>query len=225
MELKLDIGGLDEFEKNLTKLGAKIAAPICARALRAAGNILADAQRRCAPELTKKMPGSNSLEPGALKNDIQTMINIDGVKKIGQVTAGPGYATDYVARWLEDGHEMVSHHGGHKKSGKLLDSDKTGKHPFMEQAFEASAQAALDKAIEIIADGINEGLGDGTVSAGAVQAAIGIPTLEPRASSSSSRRPRSVRASKKSVSQAARWQQFVAADKSTRGDWSLWQKG
>jgi hypothetical protein len=163
--MKLDFDcDLSQFERDLTKLGIKASTTITARALRAGGAILAEAQRDHAPILTEKIPGSDSLEPGAVKDDIQTMINIDGVKGVAQAIVGPGYETDYVVNWLEKGHEMVSH-------GKKRNRTKIGKkgfvdpvndgEGFMRPAYEASAQAGLDKALDVMADGISEELDAG----------------------------------------------------------------
>lgn len=164
MKLKFDCD-LAQFERDLTKLGAKVATTITARALRAGGEILAEAQRDHAPLLDKKWPGSDSLEPGELKDDIGTFLNIDGEKGIAQIIVGPGYDTDYVANWLEKGHEEVAHGAYYINSKGIKKHHKHGvaigdvpPHPFIGPAFEASAQAAWDKAAQVLTDGINEGL-------------------------------------------------------------------
>jgi HK97 gp10 family phage protein len=164
MKVKFDYD-LSEFEQNLTKLGVKVAATLTARALRAGGNILAEAQRDHAPMLDKKWPGSDSLEPGALKDDINTLLNIDGEKGVAEIYVGPGYDTDYVANWLEKGHDAVTH----EEYAKGLRQHRKGQrhetvasfvepHPFMKPAFDAAGQAAMDKALEVLADGISEEL-------------------------------------------------------------------
>jgi HK97 gp10 family phage protein len=165
--MKLDFNcDLSAFERDLTKLGVKVSATITARALRAGGEILAEAQRDHAPERTDGFPGGTSLPPGALKADIQTIINIDGEKGVAQVIVGPGYDTDYVANWLEKGHDATGHGKyyinakgikKHHKHDEVLGFVEP--HPFMKPAFDASAQAALDKAMDVMADGISEELG------------------------------------------------------------------
>jgi HK97 gp10 family phage protein len=155
MELECSVD-TSQFEQNLTKFGAKVASVILAKALRAGGNVLAEAQREAAPERTDGVRGGDALPPGALKNDIQVQIDIDGSRQVGLVKVGPGLGTGHVALWLEGGHEMVSH--GKKRNRKFIGKGRVEPHPFIGPAFQASAQHAVETVIDLIADGINEEL-------------------------------------------------------------------
>jgi len=229
VSLYIDTSSFDEI---FAKLGPKGAATISARALRAAGNILAAAQRDHAPELDEDIPGSDSLKAGAVKDDIQVRLDIDGVKDYAKVRVGPGPATRYVVRWLEEGHEMVSHHGGNKKKGELI--GKTGfvepyhGEGFIVPAFNAAAEDAIEKAADIIADGINGELGEGTIYASDIAGGMGMETLESppppgRDEPRESRQRRSKGERNLRAKQDKLWQKYVDADRDTRGDWADWQ--
>jgi HK97 gp10 family phage protein len=159
MKLEMDVD-TSNFERNLTDLGVKIAATITARALRAGGEVLAGAQRDFAPVRKDKHSGGNALRPGEVRDSIQTMLDIDGEKGYAQITVGPGYAdgvdTDYVANWLEHGHELTR---GKKRKSKFVGKGFVEPYPFIGPAFQASAQEALDAILQTMADGINEELG------------------------------------------------------------------
>lgn len=157
---------LSDMEEKLSTFEAKVCAPIFARALRAGGDILAAKEREMAPQLDKKMPGSDCLEPGALKDDIQVRIDIDGSEHRAVAHVGPSPLTAYVANWLEHGHEIAAHGAyyvnwkglkKHHKHGELLGFVEP--HPFIRQAFNESSQEAVDRAAEVLVDGVNQQMG------------------------------------------------------------------
>jgi HK97 gp10 family phage protein len=103
-----------------------------------------------APVLDKKTANSTSLEPGALKKNIRIAM----LKKetIPTAIVGPGTKTDYVARFVEYGHRMVSGGQSHVLPGGKTRGPGTASeidvpaHPFIRPAFE-SAQGEAEQAM------------------------------------------------------------------------------
>lgn len=146
--------GLDRIRLQMKEQGRK-------KAVRAGAAVIRKAMVENTPVLAGTNVGSDSLKPGAMKNDIRVaMIDEEGDPA---ALIGPGKKTAHVAGWVEYGHRMVS--GG---QSKVLDSGKTrgpGKasevdvpsHPFLRPAFESSEAAALDAVSVTLAEELNKG--------------------------------------------------------------------
>ena len=83
---------------------------------------------------------------------------MSGIKEQASVDVGPGEATSYVGRFIEDGHDIVTH--GKKRNRRIVGHVEAK--PWMQPAFEATAQEALDKISDVVAEGIDEELDSST---------------------------------------------------------------
>lgn len=136
----VQIEGLDQVMQRLGDLPALLVAQGFAEALDRAGGVIAAEVEVWAPER----------EYDELIENIVVNVEVDPSKG-GSVAIGfrsvigeKGKPVDLIAYWVERGHLMVSHAGGPTKI------DHVPRHPFMEPAFEASAQRAIEVFTETI---------------------------------------------------------------------------
>lgn len=157
-EITLEVSGLSELDDMLSELPARMAKQIFGHALKAAGAVvLKDMRARC-PVLTKDAgPFSNSLPAGALLQDLSAKVSLYPQNNAGVCRVGPSDRTAYVAVWLEYGHLLMSH----GKKGKRKEIKHIAAKPFMRQAADATAQAAVDVFGAELAAGLDE-LAEGT---------------------------------------------------------------
>jgi hypothetical protein len=134
-------------DAKLKAMGERMAAKALKNALTAAGLVFKDALIAAAPERTDDLSGGNALPPGALKEDIGGDVLMRPEKEFGIVRVGPSKLTEYVARWLEQGHDIKTH--GKSRSGRTV-IGHVPPHKFMAPAFDASSQQALDVFTESI---------------------------------------------------------------------------
>lgn len=133
-------GGLDAIRLKLKQQGEH-------KAVRAGARVIQEAMVERTPVQAGTNVGSDSLEPGAMKDDIRVQMIDDEGEPAALI--GPGKKTAHVANWVEYGHRMVT--GGQSKllgKGKSRGSGKASMvdvpaHPFLRPAFEASEQEAL----------------------------------------------------------------------------------
>jgi HK97 gp10 family phage protein len=148
----IKIEGLAELESKLQGLPEEIAKKLFRRALRASGQVIQKEIQSRAPVKTEESgPRSNSLPPGALKADIKTRVTVTPEKGGGSASIGPSKKTAHVARWVENGHNIVGHRPNKKKIGK-----KAKARPFIRPALDASAQKAVETFADVLGDAISE---------------------------------------------------------------------
>jgi hypothetical protein len=142
------VEGLPEFNTAMTELAGPAAERILRAGARAGGRVFQLAVTEAAPvaavgeaidfrtgkPVTRQ--GGTSLPPGALKNDIIVRVTKEDDGSISSYT-GPGRLTRHVARWVEDGHELIV-------NGKNV--GRVEAHPFVRPAFEEAEIAAQDAA-------------------------------------------------------------------------------
>jgi HK97 gp10 family phage protein len=150
----LDLSEMTVLLDKLHDLKIEVAGPAADKAIRAGARVIRDAMEEAAPVLDKKTPGSNALPPGSLKAGMRVFVPQDESPKAALI--GPAARVEYVARFVEYGHRIVS--GG---TSRLLPNGKTrgnGKvstevvppHPFLRPAFESSiagAEAAMKESL------------------------------------------------------------------------------
>lgn len=143
LEFKVDTSELDAA---LSKLPDKVQKRLVVNALHSAGDVMLSAMKAHTPESTDEpTPGSDSLPPGILREDMHMEVTVSETKG-ARLRVGPTEIAGHVARWVNNGWTLTTH------SGKKI-KDIPGKH-FIEAAFDESAQAALDVLTDSIADGI-----------------------------------------------------------------------
>jgi HK97 gp10 family phage protein len=148
----IKVDGLAELDAKLKLLPEEIAKKLFRKALRESGRVIQkEVQSRAPVKVEDSGAKSNSLPPGALKADIKTRVSVSPEKGGGSVSIGPGKKTAHVARWVENGHNIVGHKPNKKKSGK-----KTKARPFMRPALDASAQKAVETFAKVLGDAISE---------------------------------------------------------------------
>lgn len=148
--MDLQITGLDQVQKALRELPAKVVVTSYAKALdRAAGVIAAEVTARA-----EALPESGSDTP--LSEHVITKTEVDTNQRGGAAAVGfdssqddrTGIPQDLKALLVEMGHRMLTHQPGKKEVGHVAP------HPFVRPAFEATA----DKAIEVFAETLIDGL-------------------------------------------------------------------
>lgn len=153
--MNFELEGMRGLVDKLNAAGAKMAGPEMRKALRAGGRVIEDAMVERAPMmLEEKTPGSDSLEPGALKDGIRVAI-IEGENGL-EALIGPNSKVSHVARFVEYGHRQVS--GGYLKllgNGKSRGTGAAGidvpAYPFLRPAFESSVgdvAAAMEESLQ-----------------------------------------------------------------------------
>jgi HK97 gp10 family phage protein len=143
----MEFTGLTELVAKMRKARVEMAGPEMKKALRVGGRVIEDAIVQRAPMLLEEQSaGSDSLEPGALKDGMRVAV-IDG-ENGPEAIIGPNSKVAHVARWVEYGHRDV--HGGYLKllgNGKTRGTGTANEvdipaYPFIRPAFEASAADA-----------------------------------------------------------------------------------
>jgi hypothetical protein len=109
--MDFEIKGMKELVAKLEKARVDMAGPEMKKALRAGGKVIQQAMIERAPMLDGKTPGSDSLEPGALKSHIT--VSVPASDNPIEAIIGPNSKVAYVARFVEYGHRQVS--GGYLK--------------------------------------------------------------------------------------------------------------
>ena len=151
--MDLQITGLEQVQRAITELPAQIVVRSFARALdRAAGVIAAEVELRA-----EGLGESGSDTP--LSEHVVTKTEVDTGKRGGVASVGfdtsrderSGLPQDTKAMLVEFGHQQVTHRPKKKAVGRVPP------HPFMRPAFQASG----DKAIEVFAATLIEGLSGG----------------------------------------------------------------
>lgn len=153
-DLDFEFHGFDELAGKMEAVARKVRGPVAKEMVRAGANVFKREMIDRAPVLDEKNSGSNSLEPGALKDDIR--VRFPASEQLLDTTAavGPGKKTAYVANFVEYGHRMVS--GGQSKvgadgkvrgNGKVSDVDVPA-YPFVRPAFEAGQGEAEHAMVE-----------------------------------------------------------------------------
>jgi HK97 gp10 family phage protein len=152
--MNFELEGMRALVDKLNTAGAKMGGPEMKKALRAGGRVIKEAMVERAPMmLEEKTAGSDSLEPGALKDGMRVAV-IDG-ENGQEAIIGPNSKVAYVARFVEYGHRQVS--GGYLKllgNGKSRGTGTAGTdipaYPFLRPAFEASVsevQTAMEESL------------------------------------------------------------------------------
>lgn len=167
--MRMQVTGMKELRDAIKALPHALAEHALKKADRAGAQVIADAMQDACPIQEIKAPGSDSLAPGQLKEDIRVILVEQDVStrqdNIFVAEVGPKrYA--YVARWVEYGHANV--HGGYSKRKYDVAGNFTGErrgpgkiaegytppHPFLRPAFEASRQAAQEKIVVTLRAGV-----------------------------------------------------------------------
>jgi hypothetical protein len=136
----VQIEGLEGVMERLGNLPALLAAQGFAEAGDRAGGVIAAEVAVWVPER----------EHAALLENIIVNVEVDPSKGVSvavgfrSVISDNGKPADLIAYWVERGHLMLSHDKGPTKL------DHVPRHPFMEPAFEASAQRAIEVFTETI---------------------------------------------------------------------------
>jgi HK97 gp10 family phage protein len=161
--MQIQFQGLTEMVAKLEKARVDMGGPEMKKALRAGGRVIQKAMEERAPVLDAKTPGSDALEPGALKASIRVSV----VEDDGETAAiiGPNGKTAHVARFVEYGHRQVT--GGQSKllgNGTVRGAGKnTGKdvppHPFLRPSFEESVGEAGEAIAASLSESFQEVLG------------------------------------------------------------------
>jgi HK97 gp10 family phage protein len=157
----IKIEGLKELDQRRTELGTVEARRVVRDALRQGGEVFRSA---VADGVPSKWPArsaqTTALPLGALKNDIQLHIGLNG-EGLPAAIIKPGKWTAHVARFLEYGHRLVKggnsrmvRDGYHRGPGTQLgDVPET---PFIRPAYEAMRATAVDVTVFALVSGIEE---------------------------------------------------------------------
>lgn len=145
----ITVRGIPEVQRNLADFPKLLVMGAFTKALSRAAAVFEAELRANTPETDYS---TSSDEYGHLVDCLTDELEIDTNGRGGRVRVGFG-RKGYVALWVEYGHRMLSH------SGQKTKLDRTKANPFMRQAFENAADAALDAFTEAIqeflaADGI-----------------------------------------------------------------------
>ncbi|MGA2650417.1 MAG: HK97 gp10 family phage protein [Terracidiphilus sp.] len=158
--LKIDTS---KFEELLKAMPQRVARRAVRQALQAGGDVLAEAiQANCPVRTDTPTPGSDALPPGILAADISVQVVV-GTKDDPTVKVGFSRDTAHVANWIENGFDHVE--GGKKRKGgkatKHIDAN-----PFMQRAFDESAEHAVDALTESLATSLEQDLTSETADSG-----------------------------------------------------------
>jgi HK97 gp10 family phage protein len=145
----ITVRGLPEVQRNLSEFPRLLVMSCFAKALARAAAVFEDELRARTPETDFS---TSSEEYGHLSEAIMDELAIDTQGRGGRVRIGFGQK-DFVARFVEYGHRMVSHRG--HVTGTVAP------HPFMRPAFEAAAAAALDAFINTVNEFMESGAANG----------------------------------------------------------------
>lgn len=144
--MKLNLSGFADTQKVLQLVQEGMAKQGVRKAVRAGAEVIKDAIVERTPILDEKTAGSNSLDPGSLREDIAVHMKTEGGEPVAII--GPSDNTARVARWVEYGHVQVT--GGYSKAEGFGRRRGPGKvighvpaHPFIRSGFEASKDEAI----------------------------------------------------------------------------------
>jgi hypothetical protein len=153
--MNVEFSGLREMVAKLESAGVNMRGAPMYEALGKGGNVIATAMIERAPMLEEHQPGSDQLEPGALRDDTRVAFEIIEGQPVALI--GPGGKTAHAARWVEYGHRMVT--GGYSKvlpSGLTRGPGQAGEdipaYPYLRPAFEAS----VGEAVEVVSASLKE---------------------------------------------------------------------
>jgi len=161
--MDLRIAGLEQVQRALKELPAKVVVRSYAKALdRAAGVIAADVMARA-----EGLPESGS--DTRLSEHVITKVEVDTNKQGGVAAVGfdhsqdqrTGKPMDVIALQVEFGHRMLTHERKQAGIGRVGDSklDQSGRvkmHPFVRPAYEATKDKAVEVFGETLIDGLSE---------------------------------------------------------------------
>lgn len=103
--MDLTFSGIPAVILRMEDLRAQMVNVQVAKALRAGGEIIAEAMRAAAPLGPQPSPKSTSLEPGEIKEDIKVRLATEDDERYALI--GPTGKTAHVARFVEYGHRQV----------------------------------------------------------------------------------------------------------------------
>lgn len=160
--MAIETTGIAEMKARMLALRQQVSGPMAAKAVRAGGRVIRDAMIERTPVNVERNAGSNSLEPGAVKEDIKVRMPAKENQFEATALIGPGKTTSHVARWVEYGHRMVT--GGQSKvlpSGKIRGSGKVAEkdvpaYPFLRPAFEESVAAAQEAEVASLREDLSK---------------------------------------------------------------------
>ena len=155
----IKLEGFKDLEAKLVELGGKAATNIARDGLRAGGEVIQAAVRELAPT-RPDLPSGTALPPGALARDIELHIGEEDGRPAAIIY--PGSETAWAAKFVEYGHRMirggyskvVGTKGRHRGPGKEIGNVPA--HPFIRPGFEISAAEAIERARQVIAEGIEK---------------------------------------------------------------------
>jgi len=148
---------------NMDNIRAQIANEGARRATLAGAKVIGVAMEERAPVLDEKMPGSDSLDPG----DIRDNIHVRTKQEDGQYSAlvGPkgkngqipktAYLVEYGHRMVTGGKSVLKADGKFHGGGKVSEVD-VPPHPFLRPAYESSVAGALDAVAESLGQTLKE---------------------------------------------------------------------
>lgn len=148
---------------NMEAIRAKVAGEGRRRAVIAGAEVIGEAMVERAPVLDGKTPGSDSLEPGDIRDGIKAWgRQIDGepvgfVGPVGKDGNIPkvAYLVEYGHRMVTGGKSTLGPDGKFRGGGKVSEQDVPA-HPFLRPAFESSAAAAVEAVGEMLGQEMRE---------------------------------------------------------------------
>lgn len=157
--------GADTVLVNMQKIRENMAKNGQRRAVLAGARVIAEAMTERAPILDEKSPGSDSLEPGDIKDNIKARTRqIDG-ETVG--LAGPigkegripktAYLVEYGHRMVTGGASKLTAFGTFAGGGKVHEEDIPA-FPFLRPGFESSAGEAFDAMAVSLGKTLKEGI-------------------------------------------------------------------
>lgn len=136
--IDLKLTGVDELVARLEALGPKLARRAMRRALKAAGEVIADTARDECPVLPANAP--NGRRPGELRDSIDAVVTLSSDGQRGTVKIGPTYDK-------ADGNQSPGVYGTFVELGSVHNPHPQ---PFMRPAFDTEADEALAKISEVL---------------------------------------------------------------------------
>jgi HK97 gp10 family phage protein len=133
------------------------------KAVRAGGSVIRDAMVERAPVQLEKSLGSDSLEPGELRDGLRVRLTRDGNENVALIgPAGGAGRVSHAAHLVEYGHRMVT--GGKSKldvdgtfrGGGTVHEKDVPAYPFLRPAFEESQSAAMEAVQASLAKDLKE---------------------------------------------------------------------
>jgi HK97 gp10 family phage protein len=129
------ISGMDEIDRKLRELGPKLARRTMRKALKAAGEVFVAAQKMRAPVGPGRKTGRSQHPAGNLRDSIRSVTRVSARYEEGAVLAGPTRHAFYA---------MFQEFGTRHQPSR----------PFITPAFDESKEAAKDKFIKTLREGL-----------------------------------------------------------------------